>query len=72
MPVLLKITYTDGKGKILRRMGPEELYIPDINSSENVNGKAVLNALEYELEEYDWSEHEIIDVRWIVISSSVH
>ena len=70
MPILLRLIYKNKKGKILENIGPENLYLPKVNSGKGLREKVVLDALEPELEEYDWSHigEQEVTVEWLVIS----
>ena len=72
MPILLKLTYRDINGKVLNEVGPEELYLPKLNSLAGVNSKVVLDLLEEELEEYNWSRLEDVKVEWVAFRSSIN
>ena len=71
MPLLLRMIYKDLEGNILKNVGPEELYIPDVHSSDKLTFNNIANILECELEEYAWSELDAISLDWEVISSRV-
>ena len=72
MPILLKLTYKNKQGKIVHEVGPGELYLPKVKSLERVNNKIILDALENELEGYNWAGQEDINVEWVVLATSVH
>ncbi len=71
MPILLKMIYTDLRGNVLKNIGPEELYLPCVHSSDKITFKTVADILEDELEEYNWSGVEAVNLHWEVISSRV-
>ena len=62
MPLLLKMIYKDLNGNILKDVGPEELYLPEVHSADEITFSTVADALEDDLEEYCWSGHDAIDV----------
>ena len=71
MPLLLKMIYKDLNGNILKDVGPENLYLPEVHSLEKITFRAVTDILEDELEEYNWSGLDVISLDWEVISSRV-
>ena len=71
MPLLLKMIYKDLSGNVLNDVGPEELYIPDVHSPEEITFKTIADILEHELEDYAWSGLDVVSLDWEVISSRV-
>ena len=72
MPILLKMTYKDTRGKVLNEIGPKELYLPKVNSLNKVNSKVVFDALEDRLEDYNWTGHDDIRVEWEAFPVSIN
>ncbi len=66
MPLLLRMTYIDLSGFMVKDVGPEELYLPNANSAEDINNKVIADALEDELEEY---RPDSFSIKWKIISS---
>ncbi len=72
MPFLIRVKYLDKTGKVLENIGPKELYITKVNSLESITSELILNTLEEDIEDYDWSGSSEIFVEWQVITSSVN